>query len=231
MIKVQGNFNCLHFLNKKKEKKSHFINTKLSSYFSVDGDSDSISECRGLSPTITEMSISTTSTASSSMAKLNGCHSMNRNNSHQQIYQRSNGAVGGLSPTIATTSTNGYHHHHNGRSGNSNHSKMMMTSLTESGSSSCSSNSMTKSTNNGDNNKYCDMNGCSKDAGGGGVTSNNGFDIPNGSQGSPLRSQLGLNLKTNKPASNKQSPLQVTNLKTFFFFEILQKNIFPFSFV
>lgn len=68
---------------------------------------------------------------------------------------------------------------------------------------------MTKSTNG--NSKYCDMNGSgssSKDGGSGGGTAN-GLDKPNGSQGSPLRSQLGLNLKTNKPASNKQSPLQV----------------------
>lgn len=194
-----------------------FLYTNLSSYFSVDGDSaDSISECRGLSPTITEMSISTTSTASSSTNKMNGISSMpsmNRNNSHQQINQRStNGGVAGallMSPTVATTSataTNGYHHYQNGtgiRSGGSSHSKMM-TSLTESGSSSCSNSSMNKLSNNGDI-KYCDMNGSSnKDSGG--QSSNN---IPNGSQGSPLRSQLGLNLKTNKPASNKQSPLQV----------------------
>jgi len=37
----------------------------------------------------------------------------------------------------------------------------------------------------------------------------NGLDVPNGAQGSPLRSQLGLKLKANTPAVTKPSPLQV----------------------
>lgn len=49
------------------------------------------------------------------------------------------------------------------------------------------------------------MNGsCSKES-----IYSNGLETQKGGQGSPLRSQLGLKLKTNTPAKIKPSPLQV----------------------
>lgn len=205
-----------------------------SSYFSVDGDSDSMSECRGLSPTITEVpgitfklnggayAINNTNSNSSQLAphsqSTNGAAAsttttmINRNLKQTTLYQngfKSTSKSSITTPTIITTAAAAGAATYT----TTNQSKLNNTSsLSESCSSSCSS--ISSSLTNGkvvtitnNDHKVCDMNG-------GSSSSNsreyvNGFDKKNGGQGSPLRSQLGLNLKSNAPASNKQSPLQV----------------------
>lgn len=133
-----------------------------------------MSECRGLSPSITEVP---------GIEKLNGFAHSNSNHSHTN--GRSNG-----------------HHHQNGSksSATSGHQPSIKTYFSQSDSCSSSSGSSSIAKANAaeqqQQQKVCDMNGgC------------NGFATSNGSQGSPLRSQLGLNLKSNAPATSKQSPM------------------------
>ncbi len=151
----------------------------------MDGDSDSMSECRGLSPSITEVP---------GIEKINGVAHSNSN--HNQTNGRSskasvnghcqNGLKSSSSSSIPSSATTSSH-----SKTNFNHSDMC--------SSSSGSSSNAKLTN-GDQQKVCDMNGGNKEF-------TNGFAKSNGSQGSPLRSQLGLNLKSNAPATSKQSPM------------------------
>lgn len=149
----------------------------LSSYFSVDGDSDSMSECRGLSPSMTELP---------GIEKLNGfAHSnSNHNQTNGRNAKPANGHYQNGSKCSATTSG------HSNSKAHFSHS--------DSCSSSSGSCSIAKSSNG--EHKVCDMNGGTKEL-------TNGFATANGSQGSPLRSQLGLNLKSNAPATSKQSPM------------------------
>ncbi|XP_037047580.1 zinc finger-containing ubiquitin peptidase 1-like isoform X2 [Bradysia coprophila] len=146
---------------------------------SVDGDSgDSMSECRGLSPSITEVP---------GIEKMNGIAHSNLN--HNQTNGRNAKTVNdhyqnGLKSSSATTS---------------GHSKSHLSHCDSCSSSSGSSSSNAKS-KNGDQ-KVCDMSSGNKEF-------SNGFATSNGSQGSPLRSQLGLNLKSNAPATSMQSPMQ-----------------------
>lgn len=134
-----------------------------------------MSECRGLSPSITEVP---------GIEKLNGIAHSNSN--HNQTNGRNSKSVNG--------------HYQNGLKSSattSSHSKSHF-SHTDSCSSSSGSNSVAK-LNNGEQ-KVCDTNAGSKEF-------TNGFATSNGSQGSPLRSQLGLNLKSNAPATSRQSPM------------------------
>ncbi|XP_059616386.1 zinc finger-containing ubiquitin peptidase 1-like isoform X2 [Phlebotomus argentipes] len=120
---------------------------------SVDGDSDSMSECRGLSPSITAELQTNGGTGTSSGGSI----------------RWSNGPVV-TKPPLQQNGTN------NNRNG-----------------------AMPKGT--GVKNKNCD----SED----GACGLNGLDVANGGgQGSPLRSQLGLKLKSHTPATVKVSPLQ-----------------------
>lgn len=139
----------------------------------MDGDSDSMSECRGLSPSITEVP---------GIEKLNGIAHSNSN--HNQTNGRS------------TKSVNGHYHQNGSKSSapTSSQSKIHF-NHTES----CSASSSNTKLTNGEL-KVCDTNAGNKEF-------TNGFAASNGSQGSPLRSQLGLNLKSNAPATSRQSPL------------------------
>lgn len=146
----------------------------------MDGDSgDSMSECRGLSPSMTEVP---------GIEKINGTAHSNLN--HNQTNGRNGKTVNdhyqnGLKSSSATTSGHSKNHF--------NHSDSCSSS-----SGSINSNAKSK---NGDQ-KICDMSSGNKEL-------SNGFATSNGSQGSPLRSQLGLNLKSNAPATtSRQSPMQ-----------------------
>lgn len=222
-----------------------------SSYFSVDGDSDSMSECRGLSPTITEVPGITFKLNGGAYAAVNNTN-VNFNSNEPSSHPQSINGTGAASTTTTNRNLKQTTLYQNGFKSTSkssittptiittaaaagaatytttNQSKLTNTSnLSESCSSSCSSSSSSMTngkiaTTTNNDHKVCDMNG-------GGCSSNsreyvNGFDKKNGGQGSPLRSQLGLNLKSNAPASNKQSPLQVIYIK-------LLLNLKPFSFI
>lgn len=138
-----------------------------------------MSECRGLSPSITEVP---------GIEKTNGY--VHSNSNYNQTNGRNSKAVNGhyqngLKSSAMTSSQSKSHFNHS-----------------DSCSSSSGSSSIAKS-NNGEQ-KVCDMNGGNKEL-------TNGIATSNGSQGSPLRSQLGLNLKTNTPATSKQSPMLQVN--------------------
>lgn len=149
----------------------------------MDGDSDSMSECRGLSPSITEVP---------GIEKINGIAHSNSNHNHTngRNTKTVNGHYqNGFKSSTATTSSSHAKSHFN----------QSDLCSSNSGGSSSSSSSNTKS-NSGDQ-KVCDINGGNKEF-------TNGFATSNGGQGSPLRSQLGLNLKSNNaPATSKQSPM------------------------
>uniref|UniRef100_A0A1B0DGS9 Zinc finger-containing ubiquitin peptidase 1 n=1 Tax=Phlebotomus papatasi TaxID=29031 RepID=A0A1B0DGS9_PHLPP len=148
---------------------------------SVDGDSDSMSECRGLSPSIT------------AELPTNGLSGSTSGGSNRW----SNGGPIGNYSSSGNNSV---------KSGQVNH--------------------MTNGTNNNRNSGNGAMpKGSSGEKGGSGKGKNcdsedgacavtpkeavNGLDVTNGGgQGSPLRSQLGLKLKTHTPATTKASPLQ-----------------------
>ncbi|XP_058449709.1 zinc finger-containing ubiquitin peptidase 1-like isoform X2 [Malaya genurostris] len=206
---------------------------------SIDGDSDSISDCRGLSPSITSELL--TPVSSSSIKP---------------------GISNGSLITSGTSIINSTVLQHNGINGinvsNSKISSSMSTSATSisskssigsqlngicNGSMSASSSSINQMSNNANkmnqqpqqsllnnqhpevtvtstsNNKSCDILNGSKEViingGGAGCTSGSATTSSNGTgaggQGSPLRSQLGLKLKSHKPVATvniKPSPLQ-----------------------
>lgn len=219
--------------------------------FSIDGDSDSISDCRGFSPSITSELLTPVSNTNNGkpISISNGSSSMTNSFGQQQQQQQSN---------------------LNGTSNSSHHSKIS-SSMSTSATSTCSRSSIGSSQQNGisssngstsagssssnshssgasskvnqqqllnnhptnpevtvtsTSNKSCDMLNEGKEVvmngGGAGCTSGvvagasgtstatvNGTGA--GGQGSPLRSQLGLKLKSHKPiaaTSVKPSPLQ-----------------------
>lgn len=133
-----------------------------------------MSECRGLSPSITEVP---------GIEKINGIAHSNSN--YNQTNGRNSKAVNG--------------HHQNGLKSSATTSSHSKAHFNHSDSCSSSSGSSSIAKSNGEQ-KVCDMNGGNKEL-------TNGFATSNGSQGSPLRSQLGLNLKSNAPATSKQSPM------------------------
>ncbi|XP_058124389.1 zinc finger-containing ubiquitin peptidase 1-like [Anopheles coustani] len=218
---------------------------------SVDGDSDSISECRGLSPSITselltpvslggngKMGHSSASNSSMIMMSIGGSNSSNNQN-HNQLGTMSGSSTsqhlpnGGV-PAIAATSSAKLM----ASSSNSTvaGSSSMSSSRSSLGSSSTNASSSNATVSNGSipNGKSSSLhyhfpevtiatgsssssgvgesntNGAiasgSKESavmngGGAGCTTPAGAVAGAGGQGSPLRSQLGLKLKTNKPNS------------------------------
>lgn len=134
-----------------------------------------MSECRGLSPSITEVP---------GIERTNGfAHS---NSNLNQLNGRNAKLVNG--------------HHQNGLKSSSTTSSHSKAHLNHSDSCSSSSGSSSNAKSSNAEQKGCDINGGNKEF-------TNGFATSNGSQGSPLRSQLGLNLKSNAPATSKQSPM------------------------
>lgn len=143
--------------------------------FSVDGDSDSMSECRGLSPL---RSPSMNGGASSSISFLLNGSSKSFENHQSTSGQSSNIKRPNSNSKNQLIQTNGIHYvNSTGNSSSTHHYEQQ-------------------------NSSTCEANGAN------GKEYSNGYDKPNGSQGSPLRSQLGLNLKkSNSPASTaKKSP-------------------------
>uniref|UniRef100_A0AAG5DTR0 Zinc finger-containing ubiquitin peptidase 1 n=1 Tax=Anopheles atroparvus TaxID=41427 RepID=A0AAG5DTR0_ANOAO len=248
---------------------------------SVDGDSDSISDCRGLSPSITSELLTPVSLGGS--AKMG--QSSNSNNSMMMLTSGGGSSLTTVSAATSTTTTsnsnNHLHHHHQSMSGSSTsqhlsngvHGNSATVSVRMMASSSCStvagSSSMSSSRSSlgssstnanssngtvpngtipngkssslhyhfpevtiatgissggvGDTNTNGSTASGSKEAammngGGAGCTTPAGAAAGAGGQGSPLRSQLGLKLKTNKPNSfngtvgdeNKAGPTTMT---------------------
>lgn len=143
--------------------------------------------CRGISPPLQNLN------ERSRVDNINGYagstnHCQTINNGHNSKQTNGHNEMNGMKISVSATTSS----HHS--KGHNNHSD-----------SSSSSSSNTKSNvDRGESNhqKVCDtVNGGHKEL-------SNGFATSNGSQGSPLRSQLGLTLKSNTPAtSSKQSPL------------------------
>ncbi|XP_055600752.1 zinc finger-containing ubiquitin peptidase 1-like [Uranotaenia lowii] len=222
---------------------------------SVDGDSDSISDCRGLSPSITSELLTPVSNANGKLPQsvvTNGISQMatsitmtnsmvshmngSSNGSSSSSTVTSNNKTCSLMSTSATSTSSSKStsigSHQNGFGGTSS-----MSTSSSSSSNNQLPGAISKAPWNNyyqqpevtitctTNNKSCDMNG-SKDVmmnGGGagctggvsasasGSTTGNGTTAGAGGQGSPLRTQLGLKLKSHKPVvttTTKPSPLQ-----------------------
>ncbi|GAB0093271.1 zinc finger-containing ubiquitin peptidase 1 [Sergentomyia squamirostris] len=159
---------------------------------SVDGDSDSMSECRGLSPSITaDLPTNGMSGTSSS--------TMNRWTNGSVVNHI---AASGNNVTRSTSQQQQQNHiMTNGTNNNRN-------SAINGATSKCSSTEKSKDRSSSSSNSGAKSKSCDTEDGACGVAVN-GLDVTNGGgQGSPLRSQLGLKLKTHSPATTKVSPLQ-----------------------
>ncbi|XP_055680832.1 zinc finger-containing ubiquitin peptidase 1-like isoform X2 [Lutzomyia longipalpis] len=151
---------------------------------SVDGDSDSMSECRGLSPSITaDLPTNGICGGASTTAAAAGSN------------RWSNGVVGNHTTSGSNGARLGAHQNHVAHTNGTNNNRNV--------------NNHSGGTSKGVRSKNCDSEdgacaaAVTKEAING-LTATNG-----GGQGSPLRSQLGLKLKTHTPATTKvSSPLQ-----------------------
>lgn len=153
-----------------------------------------MSECRGLSPTLSEVPGITFKLNGGSSSTNSLSQSINKNLKQTTLHQ--NGFK-----SIPKTSILGGKNPNHSKSMTNNHEAESCAGSSSNGSSSNSIYALiTKPMSNNDA-QICDMNGSKEYV--------NGIDKKSGGQGSPLRSQLGLNLKSNTPASNKSSPLQV----------------------
>lgn len=222
-------------------------------YFSVD-DSDSLSECRGLSPsptaavaaTPTETTTPRLSAAPSVSFKLNG-GSNTTIVASSSLSQRTNGQFTSIATNgfgISNGHGNGHAAYGATQKNDQTYRPKTATAAESLSSSSCSSStsslaqSSTRTSSSTLNDQHksdatmmMSMSSCSSNSTGSisrnGAGANgtadyvNGFDKKkNGGQGSPLRTQLGLNLKSNAPAkipATKPSPLQVSRFFPFLF--------------
>lgn len=209
-------------------------------FYSIDGDSDSISDCRGLSPSITSellTPVSNTSnkasmcsngavqSSSSALASSYGQQLLNGTSSHSKINSSmSTSATSTSSKSSIDSQQNGISNGSMSASSSSNNylsgasSKVNQQHLLN------NHHQHPEVTITSTSNKSCDMVNDGKEvvmngggavctsgviAGASGTTSANGTGA--GGQGSPLRSQLGLKLKSHKPiatTTTKPSPLQ-----------------------
>uniref|UniRef100_A0A8D8GYD5 Zinc finger-containing ubiquitin peptidase 1 n=1 Tax=Culex pipiens TaxID=7175 RepID=A0A8D8GYD5_CULPI len=205
---------------------------------SVDGDSDSISDCRGLSPSITSELLTPVSNVNGKVAS-NGGNSATlyhfngaaSSSNHKISSSMSTSMSSSRSSVGGGNQTNGFYNGAGMMSVSSGSTSSSNGGLFPSGSKQCPEVTITSTTTSStSNNKSCDMgmtNGASKEVvmNGGGAgctsgvvasgsgTSSNGTTVTTGAggQGSPLRSQLGLKLKSHKPittTTTKPSPLQ-----------------------
>ncbi|XP_053691835.1 zinc finger-containing ubiquitin peptidase 1-like, partial [Sabethes cyaneus] len=210
---------------------------------SIDGDSDSISDCRGLSPSITaELLTPVSNTVNNKPGLSNGAMLMN-SSSVTSSTAHQNSVNNGTSTSSYKVSSSMSNSATSISSGKSTAGVQMNGFCNGSTSTSCSNYSHTSSSANKINQqqplssqypdvmvtstseKSCDMNESKEmimNGGGAGCTSGTSVSgtattsgTPNGSgaggQGSPLRSQLGLKLKSHKPIptiTTKPSPLQ-----------------------
>lgn len=170
----------------------------------MDGDSDSLSECRALSPlkspTTHDISFKLNGSAHSFAAQQHqsstscGRYDKIHQNSNGRVYRRNNNGVV-FFDSYGLETVNDKKHQSSTTSSSSSSSNQLINGSSHNnhqyiGSSSYSS----KSNHDHSHNSFCDTNGIKEYT--------NGVDTPNGSQGSPLRSQLGLKLKkSNAPAT------------------------------
>ncbi|EAT34090.1 AAEL013635-PA [Aedes aegypti] len=201
---------------------------------SIDGDSDSISDCRGFSPSITSELLTPVSNTNSkpsisngsSMTNSSGQQLPNGTSSHSKISSSmstsatstcSRSSIGSQQNGISNGSTSASSSSNNHMSGAS--SKVNQQQL-------LNNHQHPEVTITSTSNKSCDMlndgkevvmngggEGCTSGvvAGASGTSTVNGTGAGAGGQGSPLRSQLGLKLKSHKPiatTTTKPSPLQ-----------------------
>lgn len=201
---------------------------------SIDGDSDSISDCRGLSPSITSELLTPVSNVNGKVGNGALYHFNGASTSNHKISTSMSTSMSSSRSSVGGNQTNGFY---NGgimsvSSGSGSSSNGGGGGVMASGSKQCPEVTITTTTSSTSNNKSCDMgmtNGASKEVvmngGGAGCTSgvvasgsgtssssSNGTTTTGaGGQGSPLRSQLGLKLKSHKPittTTTKPSPLQ-----------------------
>ncbi|XP_065089904.1 zinc finger-containing ubiquitin peptidase 1-like isoform X2 [Ochlerotatus camptorhynchus] len=206
---------------------------------SIDGDSDSISDCRGLSPSITSELLTPVSNTNNKASMSNGAVQSSSSaitSSYGQQLLNGTSSYSKISSSMSTsaTSTSSKSSIDSQQNGISNGSMSASSSSNNHLSGASSKVNQQHLLNNhqqhpevtitSTSNKSCDMVNDGKEAvmnGGGagctsgvvagasGTTSANGTGA--GGQGSPLRSQLGLKLKSHKPiatTTTKPSPLQ-----------------------
>lgn len=146
----------------------------------MDGDSDSLSECRALSPLRSPITHDISLRLNGSAHSFAAHQSLNSNRV-DKIHQHhlTNGKLQTNKGSTSSNQTNG---------SCNNHQNL--------GSTSCSS---SKINHDHSHNSFCDTNGSKEYT--------NGVETSNGCQGSPLRSQLGLKLKkSNAPATTQSRP-------------------------